>query len=57
MSATLVDVNRKLRGTVPLVASTVSQIGNVVVSTVKNGVPAAAEIAMSARPAELDPFT
>ena len=57
VSATVVELNRKLRGAEPFTESTVSQIGRVVVSTVKNGVPEEAPMRTSALPAVPDPFT
>ena len=57
VSATVVELNRRLRGADPFTESTVSQIGRVVVSTVKNGVPEEAPTTTSARPAVPEPFT
>jgi len=57
VSATDVDVKRNERGTVALTESTVSQIGKVVLSTVKKGAPAEEVIAISERPGVPEPFT
>jgi hypothetical protein len=58
VSATVVELKRMLRGAVPVVESTVSQMGRLEVSTEKNGAGEAEDVMLtSTRPADPDPLT